>query len=323
MFKPLDANFTNEIYRNFEAYRTVISGRLQSENPNSTGFYHYQDSASRVVTNTEYKDGYGPKSQDVLIPAFIAAYTGKDPGKVALNPFKSIPKPNWRITYNGLTNFAWAKKIWTSFSISHGYTSTLSVNSYETNLDYNGTGAVTGASKKDTLNGNFFALYRMPNVIMSEQFSPLIGVKMTFKNNLTIDFDYKKARTLTMSFADYQLNEIRSSTYTLGVGYKIKGLKLPIKIFKKQIKLTNDLNFRFDFSMRDNVTVAHRIDQNLSVATTGALNISIQPSIDYTVSKRVNVKLFVDWNRTKPYTSASFPITNVTGGLKIRLSLTP
>ena len=248
---------------------------------------------------------------------------GQSPDKVKLNPFKTIPKPNWRFTFNGLTNFAWAKKIFNSFSISHGYLSTLSISSFETNLDYLGSGELLGAERQDSLNGNFFSLYRIPNIVLTEQFSPLIGIKMTFKNNLTLDFDYKKSRTLTMSFNDYQLNEIRSETYTLGIGYKIKGLKFPIKIKGRQLKLQNDLNFRFDFSLRDNITVSHRIDQGVSIPTTGSKIISIQPSIDYTVSKRLNVKVFVDWNRTSPYTSASYPVTNVQGGIKLRLALTP
>ncbi|MEJ7677327.1 MAG: hypothetical protein WKG06_05520 [Segetibacter sp.] len=61
-----------------------------------------------------YYTGYNRYAQDVLIPAFIAAYSGQDPKNVGLikqtnptiksNPFSSIkPKPNWRVTYTGLT----------------------------------------------------------------------------------------------------------------------------------------------------------------------------------------------------------------------------
>jgi cell surface protein SprA len=298
----------------------VISDRFSKENPNAAPTDFIQPDGSVLQG---YKEGYGPKSQDVLIPSFLAAYQGKNANTVNLNPFKSLPLPNWRFTYNGLTNFAWAKKVFTSFSITHSYNSTMSINSFETNLQYLGDG-YTNSKLKDTLSNNYFAQYRMPNIVLNESFQPLIGIRMTFKNTLTIDFDYKKSRIMTMSFTDYQLNEIKSETFTFGAGYKLKGLKFALfKIKGKPFKLENDFNFRFDFSIRDNVTVSHRIDQDSHIPTVGSKVISISPSIDYTVSKRVNLRFFFDYNRTVPKTSASFPITNMQGGLKLRLSLNP
>jgi len=36
------------------------------------------------------------------VPAFLAAYTGKDAGKSGLGQFPNIPIPNWQITYTWL-----------------------------------------------------------------------------------------------------------------------------------------------------------------------------------------------------------------------------
>ena len=319
-FDKLNNDYTSKLYNEFEKNRITISDRFSKENPNAAPTDFVQPDGSIIQG---YKEGYGPKSQDVLIPSFLAAYQGKNANTVNLNPFKSLPLPNWRFTYNGLTNFAWAKKVFTSFSLTHSYNSTMSINSFETNLQYLGEG-YTNSKLKDTLSNNYFSQYRMPNIILNESFQPLIGVRMTFKNTLTIDFDYKRSRIMTMSFTDYQLNEIKSETFTFGAGYKLKGLKFSLfKIKGKPFKLENDFNFRFDFSIRDNVTVSHRIDQNSHIPTVGSKVISISPSIDYTVSKRVNVRLFFDYNRTLPRTSASFPITNMQGGIKLRLSLNP
>ncbi len=322
MFDKINSDFTTKVYNDFEANRTIISDRISQVNPNANPTNSYVTPDGTVV-NT-YKEGYGPKSQDVLIPSFLAAYNGKNANTVSLNPFKAMPLPNWRFTYNGLTNFAWAKKIFTSFSLTHAYISTMSINSFETNFDYSGNGTYLNSSKRDTLNNNYISLYRMPNIVLNESFQPLIGIRMSFKNSLTIDFDFKKSRIMTMSFADYQLNEIKSESYTFGIGYKLKGIKFSLfKIKGKPFKLDNDFNFRFDFSIRDNITISHRIDQNSNIPTVGAKVVTISPSIDYTVSKRVNVRVFFDYSRTKPYTSASFPITNMQGGIKLRLSLNP
>lgn len=319
-FKKIDARGFSETYAAFEANRPIISQRLGAQNPNSNPDSAWRNPSTGEVNNA-YAQGYGPKSQDVLIPAFLAAYTKTDPRKANLNPFKAIPLPNWRISYNGFTKFKWAQKVFSNLTISHGYNSTLTVNSFQTNLSYKGNGELLGPTQRDTLNGNYFPLYNMPSIVLNEQFSPLVGVDMTFKNNVTAKFDYKKSRTLTVNFADFQLIEMNSTQFTIGAGYKIKGLKLPIKIKGKRIRLDNDLNFRFDFSYRDNITINHRIDELQPQITQGSRVITIQPSIDYIISKRLNVRIFFDQTRTIPKISTGFPTTNTRGGITLRFSL--
>ncbi len=312
MFDKVEKDGNSQIYRDFEKNREIISQRL------GTGVY---TNPSDTTINPAYTQGYGPKSQDVLIPAFLAAYSKTDANRVQLNPFKAMPLPNWRISYNGLTKFKWAQGIFTNFTITHGYNSTLTVNSFSTNLDNTQSIKNTGANGLDSLNGNYYPIYNMPSIVLNEQLSPLIGVDMTFKNNITAKVDYKQSRTQTMNFSDFQLIEMKSKQLTIGAGYKIKGLKLPIKIKGKKIRLDNDLSFRFDFSYRDNVTVNHRIDQGLPQITSGARTITIQPSIDYIVSKRLNVRIFFDQTQTIPKISSGFPTTNTKGGITLRFSL--
>ncbi len=319
LFGKSDAESLANLFSTFEDYRSVISGRVGTENPNSNGDFVTLDSIP--VTLIDYSEGYGPYSQEVLIPAFIAAYSGKDPNSVKLNPFHNIPIPNWRFTYNGISKMDWAKDIFTNFNITHGYTSTLTVNSFATELEYTGGGGYFNGSGKDTIEGNFQPLYNIPQVVISEQLAPLIGIDVSMKNNLTFKFDFKKSRNLSMSFIDYQLSETRTTEYVAGLGYKVKGLPLPFKFRGKKIRLENDLNFKFDFSYRDNKTLNHKLDQNITEPTSGMKSIRISPSIDYVVSNRLNLKLFFDRNRTIPAISTSFPITNTQAGITIRFSL--
>ena len=102
---------------------------LGQENPFSEGVFTNPVNDS---VNNLYAGGFGPYSQDVLIPAFVSAYTGKAPGDVNLNVFKTRPKVNWRVTYNGLSKFPALKEIFASFNISHGYSSTLTINNFQT-----------------------------------------------------------------------------------------------------------------------------------------------------------------------------------------------
>lgn len=313
MFTKIDKQGYSDTYNQFEANRAVVSKRL------GNGVYK---NPSEENSNPNYTYGYGPKSQDVLIPAFMAAYTKTDANKVLLNPFKAVPLPNWRISYNGFTKFSWMQKYFTNFTITHGYNSTLTVNSFQTNLDYTNSVNNFGGNGVDTLSGNYFPQFNMPSIVINEQLSPLIGIDMVMKNNVTAKVDYKMSRTLTMNFADFQMIELKSTQFTIGAGYKIKGLKLPFKLPKsgKYIKLDNDLNFRFDFSYRDNITINHRIDAQPQI-TQGARTITIQPSIDYIISKRLNIRLFFDQTRTIPKISTGFPTTNTRGGVTLRFSL--
>ena len=318
MFRKYDTTWLNQTYQEFEANRPIISRRLQAEDPTSIGnFYNPSDTLS--PENPNYAAGYGPTSQDVLIPSFLAAYKGQDVNSIGLNPFKTIPLPNWKITYNGLTKMKWAKKIFTSFTIRSGYKSVMQVNSFQTNFDnteFEGTGIA-----RDSVNGNNHSYYNIPSIMISEQLSPLIGVDMTFKNGITARFDYKKTRSMAMNFSDYQMIENNSETYTVGFAYRIKGLILPIKLKKEKVILHNELNMRFDFSLRDNVIVNHRLDQGISIPSSGTQTITIAPSIDYVINKQFNIRLFYDYTKNIPKAGAAFPSSNTRAGVTLRFSL--
>ncbi|MFN8309875.1 MAG: cell surface protein SprA [Chitinophagales bacterium] len=317
-FAPIDKKGLSQTYKDFEDNRAIISQRLGVQNDTSRARGAYYNPVTGE--NTNYAWGYGPKSLDVLVPAFLAAYTKQDAHKINTNIFKQMPLPNWRISYNGLSKIKWLQKIITNINITHGYSSTFSVSNFSTNLDAqtfnNGT-----PSRVDTLSGNYYSALAIPSVSMNESFSPLIGVDMTFKNNISARFDYKKSRTLTMNFADYQMIENNSSSFTIGAGYTIRGLRLPIKIKGKMLRLDNDLKFKVDVSYRDQVTVNHRIDEFEPQITSGATNITVSPAIDYVISSKMNIRVFVDYNKTIPKISTGYETTNVRGGIQLRFTL--
>ena len=137
LFTKIDTAGYNSTYKVFTANRPIISQRLGRLNPSSHPGTPYTN-PSDTTTNPAYADGYGPLSQDVLIPAFLAAYEKRNPNSITLNPFQTMPKPNWRIAYTGLSKIKWIKKYITNITISNGYNSTLTVSSYQTNLSYVG-----------------------------------------------------------------------------------------------------------------------------------------------------------------------------------------
>jgi cell surface protein SprA len=322
LFRKFDPNVVSQTFEQFEANRIILSQRIGSKNPYGS-----------TLGPDGYYTGYGRYAQDVVIPAFLAAYTGKDPTKISLiknsnpklksNPFSSIlPKPNWTITYNGLSKIPGLDKIFTNVTIRHGYHSTLSMNSFNSALLFQDPFHAGYPSFIDTTTSqsqSYIPYFLVPNITIEERFDPLIEVDMTFTNQLTTRVEFKKTRTLSLSLVDYQLAESRTTEFTFGFNWRKKGVPLIKKLFK--MKLDNDVTFRFDFSLIDQATANSKLDQKTSFGTAGQKVIRIAPSIDYILNKRVSLKFYFEQNRNIPKISNAFPITNTRGGLQVRISL--
>lgn len=324
MFRKYSPTQPGESFLNFESYRSVISQRLGNASP-----------YSGAQQPDGYFKGYGRYAQDVLIPAFIAAYTNEDPWTVGLlkqenrrindNPFRLyIPKPNWRITYNGLSRIPGLEKIFTNFTMSHAYNSNLSMNSFTSALLFADRLGLGFPSFVDTVSNNFVPYFLVPNVTISERFSPLLGMDVQFTNQLNLKLDYGRSRTISLSLIDYQVSEVRSVEVTVGAGWRKRGLKLPFKIpFSKSDSkvLENDINFRFDLTYRDNAIANNILDQRNTIPTGGQKVLTLLPSIDYVLNNRLRMRLFFEQNRVVGYIATPPPVVNTRAGLQINISL--
>lgn len=330
LFEPFNPNNVSATFKEFEANRLIVAKRLAEQNP-----YWQSLPANQKYQADGFPKGYGRYSQDVLIPAFIAAYSGKDAKEVALlkhdnsniktNPFKGIkPMPNWRLTYTGLTRIPKLAEMFSNITFTHGYNGTLSMNSFTSALNYWDPYGYGTPGFIDTLSNNYIPFFLVPNISMQEQFSPLIGIDVTTNSQWNIKFEYRKGRQLSLSLIDYQLSEVRTSEFVVGTAYRKRGFKFPFKLpFMKSNALDNDINFRLDVGVRDDAQSNSRLDQENAYSTGGQKVITIQPSIDYVLNNRVNIKLFFDQRRVIPYISTSPPITTTRAGIQIRIALAP
>ena len=175
----------------------------------------------------------------------------------------------------------------------------------------------------DPKTGNYVPYFLVPNLTISEQFSPLIAADMTFVNQLAARFEYKKSRQLSLSLIDYQLAENRSTEYTFGLDWRKKDFPLlrNLRIGKNGKKLDNDVTIRMDFSLRDDATANSKLDQKTAFGTAGQKVIRIAPSIDYVLNNRVNLKFYFEQNRVIPKIATTAPITNTRAGVQVRISL--
>lgn len=302
------------------ANRVAISQRLGENNPYVNGAVD--------PNNIDYSKGYTEYSQDVLVPAFIAAYTGKTTDEVGLinydnrslrnNPFKAFtPLPNWRVRYNGLSKIPAVQSIANNIVVNHAYTGTLSMNSFVSALYYQDIYNLGFPSFIDSNSGNFVPFFQVPNITISEQLNPLIGFDAAFNNNMQGSFEYRKTRNVSLSLIDYQVSETNSTEYVFGLGYRMKGLVLPFEIFGVK-ELKNDLNFKVDVSVRDDKTSNYYIAQNIEVVTRGQKVITISPTLNYIVSDKVTLMFYYDRRRSIPYITSSYPITTTRAGMTLR-----
>jgi cell surface protein SprA len=308
-FTKIGKEYESETFDNLRANRAGTSRVLGLLNENSS-----------ELTNG-YFSGYDGSQQEVVIGAFLTSFSGKEINEKNINPFRNVPLPNWTINYNGLTKFEKAKKYVKNFVIKHGYTSTVSVSGLQTNLnasvDPNGNPAALD------LNNNFISERQMQSITLSERFSPLIGIDATWNvkgQGLITKFEIKKDRNANLSLSNNQVTEIMGKEIVIGTGYKFSKVKF------KKIKALNkfppsDINLRFDFSFRDNLTVVRKVVENTNQATAGQRVVSIKSSADYNIGQNVTIQLYYDQVINTPKVQTSYPTANTSAGLRIRLNL--
>lgn len=293
---------TSEVFRQFEANRKIIAERLAND-PNRPG--------TGGLDSNEFPIGYSRNSQEVLIPAFLAAYSGKDPSRIGLSPFPAIPIPNWSVRYTGLSKLESVKRFASNVSINHQYASTYNVGSFQTITDTAST----------NLSGDYGSHYQIRSISIVERWGPFLGLDVTFVNNITARFEYKRDRTLNFALTNWQLSEQKGSEFVIGAGYRTSKLRIPFLRGGRTLVLNNDINFRFDFSIRDQLTKIRNLDRPSNDAVQGSKVISIRPTIEYNINEKLMLRIFYDRRQTNPYVSNQFPTIITSGGFSLRYTI--
>ena len=289
-------------------------------------------------------------SADVMIPAFLAAYTNGSGGSLDIFPALSRLLPNWTVSYSGLSKIPWLADRFKSVNINHRYTSVFAIGSYSSYsswLKYMGDlGFISGAD------GSLFpsSMYNISTVSINESFSPLLGVDVTLQNNMTVKLEYKTTRVLNLSMTSVQLNEQRSNDWVIGLGYKISNFKLNLfggsrgrkvkgnkstannrqqnannqkSTSNNKKGINHDLNMRADFSLRSQAAITRDIATGVSSASSGNSALKFTFAADYTLSRLLTLTFYYDRQTNTPLlSSSSYPTTTRDFGLSLKFSLT-
>lgn len=326
-----DENFTSETFEQFLSNRELISTRVQEQYagltyPNS-GFIpaHLRGKPYNPENGT-----VGTNTADVLIPAFLAAYTGRDAHTISFNPFMGLLQslPNWSVTFDGLSRLPWVRNHFKSINLTHAYTCKYAIGSYSTYSTWTPAGDLSNKQLgfvRDVTTDNPIpsSAYDISSVTLTENFSPLIGVNVTMKNSLSAKMEYRKQRNISLNVNSVQITEGHTNEFVIGGGYTIKDLNFITKQRDgAQKKVSNDLKINVDVSYKDIKTLLRKVEEGITQASSGNKVIGIKISADYVLSQKINLQFFYDHQGTTPLISSSYPIKADNVGINIKLMLT-
>nr|WP_314835679.1 cell surface protein SprA [uncultured Flavobacterium sp.] len=293
-------------FDDFRQNRLTVANRLASQR----GI----DVTNPVNLDAEgYPLGYGKNSQAVLLPAFLAAYSGSNAADVSLGIFRNFPIPNWAVKYNGLMRYDFFKKNFKRISLQHNYRASYTINSFRSNFEYDKNPNGTDAS------GNFYNKTIMSNINLVEQFSPLVRMDFELKSSLKVLTEIKKDRALSMSFDNNLLTEVKGVEYIVGLGYRFKDVIFSSRLADNPTGIIkSDINIKGDLSYRNNQTIVRYLDYDNNQLAAGQNIWSLKITADYSFSKNLTAIFYYDHSFSKAVVSTSFPLTNIRSGFTMR-----
>ncbi len=298
-FSMLSTMFKNsdELFNTFLANRSVLSQRLSDINGLPVS-------------------GYKETGQQVLLPAFLSAYSGKSANSVNLGLFRNVPVPNWTLRYTGLMKFKWFKDNFRSFTISNAYKSSYTISNYTNNLQFD----PNDLTKKNP-SGNYHPELLISSASLIDEFSPLIKVDVKMKNSFSFKGEIRKDRTLTLNFDNSTLTDIKGTEFIFGVGYRLKNIALNTRFGGKKQRFKGDINMRADVSIRDDITLIRSVDVENNQISGGQKLLTIKFAADYKLNKNLTTSFYYNHNTSKYAISTTFPRQSINAGFNLIYNL--
>ena len=294
------------LFSNFENYRSLIKQRLDAQSTSPGEF--------------------SLNGQDVLIPSFLAAYLGKDPSSIALNPFPKTPLPNWRVDYRGLSRLKGLSDLFSSINLTHAYSSSYDVSNFSNSLQYQqglelfNTLQQLQRPSLTNLEGQFIPIYILNQVVLTERFAPFIGIDVLTKQRMNIAVNYNRERNLGLNFSNSQVTEQMSNDFSLTLSYTKAGVKIPFKINRQQKVLKNDLQMRLDTKVVNTQQVQRKIGEEATV-TNGNMNFQFRPTLSYVINRSLNLTIYFERTVNDPRVTTAYRRATTAFGGQLRFNL--
>jgi len=219
------------------------------------------------------------------------------------NIVKYVPRPNWRITWDGLEKFSIFKSFAKKVSLDHAYGA-----NYTEGWKINPDGTQATSSQK-----------------ISYGFSPLVGLNLTLNSfwdgNFSGNVKYSTRSNYDLAVTTQRITETFSREIGVSLNYSKSGFEVPLF----GIALKNDIEFSFSYSNSKNSTVFFDMNQFTEEGTPqdGTTRTSLEPRIKYVISSRVTLSVFYKRSSISPEGAARVTASTINeAGLDVRISIT-
>ncbi|WP_169337977.1 cell surface protein SprA [Proteiniphilum acetatigenes] len=347
-----DNNYRSPAFEKFLGNRQIIAERTRQQyagtNYPTGGFLTGSDYEGEPFDSST--GDVDINSADVLIPAFLAAYTGKDPGSVGLTPFPDISAllPNWLVSYNLIRLLPQLGEHMQSLTLTHQYLSQYRIGSFESFMSWVplSDGSDLGYIR-DAVSGSPVpsSPFNISSASIQESFNPLIEARGVWDNNISLHFRINRSRALNLNIASYQIVETSDRDIVTGLGYRIQHFNRIIGLGANSTQrerrrpsagkttgdtqpddrtaaFSNDLNIRLDISRKITHAMIRRIEEGFTQATSGIRTTTISFSADYSLSRLVTLRAFFDKMVHRPLVSSgSYPTSTTSAGISLRFNM--
>ncbi len=333
-----DENYHSDAFENFLEYRKTIVQRLREE-MQGKAYPNAEQLGGNLwggkAVNSEQMN-INENTSAVLIPAFRAAYTaGGEAKSIGLSPLPRLLSmlPNWNVNYTGLGKLKAVKKVFQSISVKHAYRSTYRINNYSAYPSFaplNGSeyGFLTPQTTAEQ--PRLSLAYDIASISLQENFFPLIGVDISFKNGLTIGSQWRRSRALTLNLSAYRMIETYSNEFNASLSYRIADIrtlfspkhKRKSRRRRQSSSSPKGLNLRADYSFGHSLSLMRSLQENYTQASSGTKDMRLSFSAEYELSRMLSLRAYYEWTRNHPLVStSSFPMSNTAYGVSLRFTL--
>jgi len=308
--KNESGNISSSVWAFGKGYSELLAKQIktarQDINPNDPNL---------ISDKTGNKDGRTVLSPASLEQDFREAYLSGAGSTLGNLGFTPIPKPDWSVRWSGLENkIPFIGKYASHISLTHQYKS-----SYQIGWNfYNDAGStVTGNLGNYTVQ-SIRDPYEASAINITKNFSPMIGLNITWKNNVGTNLEYDYSKITSLSFTGPTVEDRISKGLKLTMNYTKRGFRLPF-IFNR---LKNTLDISFTLNYLEDITVPYNLGLDLTRSLQGGQLLNHQNDIrgdarlqastiiGYQFSQTLKANFEYSYRHTMPRSSQSFEMTD-------------
>ncbi len=294
----------------------------------------FDDLDGQVIDDSNgNNDGRTVLNRVTLQDDFRNSYLSGNTSGVGGKGFIPIPKPNWRVTWQGFEKFIpFVGDNMNRASLTHSYKGSYRLGWQFVNQFGDPTTQNLGGL---TINDNRDK-FEPASITIDQRFSPLIQLNITWKSALKTDFGYETSKLTSFALSSKTVSERRSKGFKVNLNYTFRKVRIPIfPNIKNNIDLALSGNYSEDSDqnfilVNDLINAFQKFDENGTNVDaydfdpqneTGQKRYNASLVIGYRISSTINSNFEYTYNRVIPKGSSIPPRTNQEIRFNIRIAI--